>query len=304
MDEDHSTRPDPEQEQSAWRRVVSGTEGRVLVAGFALLVAYAVLIGLMHWHEPRVGRRLVAMVFSHLAGGRAAGLSSGYATGMPHWAVLAANMVTETILVMLFYPLFVFSYHKLIIIKPLEDTMARIRAGAEAHQRTIIKFGIPGLIVFVWFPFAMTGPVVGSALGFLVGLPARLTILVVLLGTYMAILSWSLVFRRLHYYMLRIGPFIPFLFVGAIILLAVSIHIRYAFTRHANNRRARAQPPPERGDALAPALEAARRGVVQFCVGVFLMLAWLGQFGHGKGWRRLGDGVRAFFVRLTGQERE
>jgi len=242
MDEKRPSNQSPEEERGVWRRVVSSMEGRVLLAGIALFVVYAVVIGLLRPRRPALAQSLVAMTFAHILGGRAAGMSSGYAGDVAHWIVVGANMVIETFLVLLFYPLFVFSYNRLIVIKPLEDTMARIRAGAEAHQRAIMKFGIPWLIVFVWFPFAMTGPVVGSAIGFLVGLRPWVNIAVVLFATYMAILSWSILFRRINEYLAGIGPYIPFVFVGAIVLVAISIHIRYAFIRHVDYDGA---PPDE-----------------------------------------------------------
>lgn len=58
----------------------------------------------------------------------------------------------------------------------------------------------------------------------------------------MAILSWSILFRRINELLVRIGPYVPFFFVGAIILVAISIHIRYAFIRHTDEGA-----PPEQG---------------------------------------------------------
>lgn len=183
MDNRPHSEESAEEQRSVWRRVLSSTEGRMLLGGVAVLAAFISVIGLLRLRRPVLAQNLVAMTFAHLLGGRAAGMSSGYATDVAHWIVIVVNMAIETFLVLLFYPLFVFSYHRLIIIKPLEDTMERIRAGAEAHQGAIMKFGIPWLIVFVWFPFAMTGPVVGSAIGFLVGLRPWVNISVVLFAT-------------------------------------------------------------------------------------------------------------------------
>lgn len=55
-----------------------------------------------------------------------------------------------------------------------------------------------GLFAFVWFPFWMTGPVVGCVIGFLLGLRAWVNIAVVLSGTYLAILAWGLFLSRFH----------------------------------------------------------------------------------------------------------
>ncbi len=57
------------------------------------------------------------------------------------------------------------------------------------------KFGIAGLIVFV--PFWMTGPVVGSIIGFLIGLRPWVNLALVLTTAYVAIGLWALLLNEL-----------------------------------------------------------------------------------------------------------
>jgi uncharacterized membrane protein len=192
-----------------------------------VLLGYFALIGLAYLRSAAFGRNLLSMTFHHILGGRAAGMSAGYAFGFGAPLVIGANMAIETFMVLLFYPLFVLSYHHLIVIPPLEDTMRRARRAAQAHERTVVKFGVPGLLLFVWFPFWMTGPLVGSVIGFLIGLRTWVNLAVVLAGTYLAIFCWGVVFRHLHERLEALGPYVPFAFVALILLLAVAIHIRY-----------------------------------------------------------------------------
>jgi uncharacterized membrane protein len=190
-------------------------------------------VGLTRLESPDLFRDLLSMTTTHIFGGRAAGMSLGYARKLPPGVVIVANMAIETFLVLLFYPLFVFSYQRLIVIQPLEETIARARQAAEAHQSTLMKFGIPGLLLFVWFPFWMTGPLVGSIIGFLIGLRPLVTLSVVLSGTYLAIFCWGVILHRIYERLERLGPYVPFVFVGLVFLLAISIHIRYAFSKSA-----------------------------------------------------------------------
>ena len=214
-----------------WKRALSAPEGKVLLAGVAFTVLCLGFIGLTRLRSADLFHSLWTMTTTHILGGRAAGMSWGYVHELDAWVVILANMAIETFLVLLFYPLFVFSYNRLIIIQPLEDTMARVRHAAESHQRTIMKYGVPGLLLFVWFPFWMTGPLVGSIIGFFIGLRPLANLGVVLSGTYLAILCWGMILQRLHTSLERLGYYVPLIFVGFILLLAVSIHIRYAFTR-------------------------------------------------------------------------
>jgi uncharacterized membrane protein len=218
---------------SRWQRVIARPEGKFLLAGVAALILYMTLIGLTRLHSADLCHNLLLMTGTHIVGGRAAGMSSGYAHGLSGWVIVTANMAIETFMVLLFYPLFVFSYDRLIVIKPLEESLARARHAAKAHERTALKLGIPGLLLFVWFPFWMTGPLVGSVIGFLIGLRPWVNLSVVLAGTYLAIFCWGVILRRIHDSLAALGPYVPFAFVALILLLAVSIHIRHAFSRHA-----------------------------------------------------------------------
>ena len=224
-----------------WRRVASSAEGKVLLAGVLLLGLYITALLMVRARSPKQFGDLWAMTTTHVLGGRAAGLTLGYQFRLAPRLVILCNMVIETFMVLLFYPLFVFSYRRLIVIQPLEDTMARARQAAETHQRSIMKLGVPGLLVFVWFPFWMTGPVIGSIIGFLIGLNLWVNLTVVLAGTYLAILCWGIVLHRLHASLTALGYYVPVAFVGLILLIAVSIHIRYAFAKP----QPRAPEPPD-----------------------------------------------------------
>ena len=215
------------------RGVVSTPEGKVLIVGLVLAFLHMGVIALTRFYSAELFHSLLSMIGTHILGGRAAAISWGFAQNLKGWVVVVTTMNIETFLVLVFYPLFVFSYQKLIVIKPLEEPMARARRAAEAHQRTIMKYGIPGLLLFVWFPFWMTGPLVGSVIGFLIGLQLKANLAVVLAGTYLAILSWSFILHRFIDIVKPVGPYIPLFLVGIVLLLAVSIRIRYAFSHHA-----------------------------------------------------------------------
>jgi uncharacterized membrane protein len=233
--EDRGVGPQAEDEQDrrpVWRRVLGAPEGKVLAAGVVVLVWYVTTVGFTWLLSPELCHSLVNMTVAHLLGGRAAGMSMGYGSDLSRGVVIVANMAIETFLVLLFYPLFVFSYQRLFVIEPLEDAIRRAREAAEAHQRTILKFGIPGLLLFVWFPFWMTGPLVGCVIGFLIGLRPGVNLVVVLLGTYLAIFCWGIILHRFYERIAPLGPYVPFVIVATILLVAVAIHVRYAFFLH------------------------------------------------------------------------
>ncbi len=178
--------------------LLASSEGRILLIGVALAFAYIFWLGVKLLLSPDEFQVLIGMTAMDIMFGRAAAMAFGYSLQLRHIKVIPICIIIETILVLIVYPLFVFSWRHLLVIKGLKKVFDRIRKSAEAHKGKVQKYGIIGLLAFVWFPFWMTGPVVGCVIGFLLGLRAWINITVVLCGTSLAILAWGLFLGRFH----------------------------------------------------------------------------------------------------------
>jgi uncharacterized membrane protein len=176
----------------------STSEGRLLLAGIALAFVYTFWLGIKLLFSPDESQILVGMTATHIMFGRAAGMAFGYSLALKHSTVIPVCIIIETIFVLIFYPLFVFSWRHLLVIKVLKNTFDRIRKAADARKGLVQRYGIIGLFVFVWFPFWMTGPVVGCVIGFLLGLRTWVNLAAVLAGTYTAIFGWALLLKQFH----------------------------------------------------------------------------------------------------------
>ena len=170
----------------------------------------------------------LGMSATNILFGSAAGISFGYSFELGNVFVILTNILIETILVLIFYPLFVFSWQSILVIRPLRKIIKRTSLAAEAHQVTIHKYGIIGLFMFVWLPFWMTGPMVGCTVGYLLGLSPWKNLTIVLSSTCIAIVCWSLLLRKIHDRVAAYGPYASIIFVIAIILIALGIYaLRY-----------------------------------------------------------------------------
>ena len=196
-----------------WRlaaRLLTYPEGRILAVGVGIALLYvAWLVGVL-LATPDAFHNYVAMTATHVLFGRAVGMSFGYAQNLGHDVVIPVNMIIETVLVMLFYPLFVFGMKRLLVFGWLKHTMQRIEQAAEANHGTIRRYGIAGLLVFVCFPFRMTGPLVGCIIGYLMG------------GTFLAIVGWAVALRELHDRLAAYNAYAPMFLVGVLILIAAA----------------------------------------------------------------------------------
>jgi uncharacterized membrane protein len=206
-------------------KLFASTEGRILAFGLTLGGLMLLAFGIGWLLFPDSILPYAAMTGLNLVIGRAAGMSFGYAGGMGHAQVVPLNMLVESIQVLVVYPLFVLSWRKMIELPTLQPYFTRMQRAAESRGGRVRKFGIAGLFVFVFVPFWMTGPVVGSIIGFLIGLRPWVNITVVLTATYVAIGIWALLLNELSAWAATVNRFAPWALVLAIALIAVAMHL-------------------------------------------------------------------------------
>jgi uncharacterized membrane protein len=217
----------------AWRQLFKTAEGHILLLGISVALAGLIVMGVVAYWSPLTSRMIGVMTFFNIIFGRIVSMSIGYAGGHGHTLVISVNMWVETVLVLLFYPIFVFSMRKLVVFPRLKRFIERTRKTAERHHDKVRSYGIIGLFFFVWFPFWMTGPVIGSAIGYLLGFPSWLTISVVLAGTYIAMVGWAYLMFGLYSRAVVFGPWAPALVIGLIILFVLA---GYWLNRHGKDQ--------------------------------------------------------------------
>jgi uncharacterized membrane protein len=226
----------PGEEQYVQEKILATPEGRILMAGLVLSFLGISCLALSWLWMPDKSHVLAVMTATNIIFGRAAGMSVGYSMGLDHIMVIPVNMLVETILVLLFYPLFVFSWRRLLVIQALRNFMERTGRAAETQRATIRRYGIIGLFVFVWSPFWMTGPVAGCAIGFLLGLKPWLNLTIVLAGTYLAITCWAILLREIYDRIAMYSSFAPIILVVILILIIFGGRLLHRLHRKNNSR--------------------------------------------------------------------
>lgn len=208
-----------EQRNQLKATILTDSEGRLLLIGIAAAFIYIAWLLVKLLLAPEEFQLLVGITATGIIFGRAAAMTFGYSLGMGHGAVITICIIIETIQVLFFYPLFVFSWRHLLVINRLKTLFEHTQRAAERHKDKVQKYGVIGLFAFVWFPFWMTGPVVGSVIGFLLGLRTWLNMTTVLAGTYIAIFCWAFFLRRLHAHITAYSSY------AGLILLALLIAV-------------------------------------------------------------------------------
>jgi uncharacterized membrane protein len=217
--------------------LLTSAEGRLLLSGVALALIYTLWLGAKLLISPEDSQVLVGMTATQILFGRAAGMAFGYQMNLESRTVIVICIIIETTLVLIFYPLFVFSWQHLLALRWLRRFFDRTRRAAEARKDWVQRYGIIGLFVFVLFPFWMTGPVVGSVIGFLLGLRIWVNMTVVLGGTCAAIFGWAFLMRQFHE---QLASYSSYAATALVVLLAIIIivgHMLYRTLHENKNKR-------------------------------------------------------------------
>ena len=219
------------------RRLLASLEGRILGVALVLSALYLAWLGFGCPGFPQKTHAFMGTTTTIVFFGRMAGMSFGYAMGLEQSVVVPIAMIVETLAVLLFYPLFVLSLQRLLVVRGFKNLMERIQRTAEIHQDKIVKYGVAGLLVFVWFPFFMTGPVVGCAIGYLMGLRAWVNLTIVMVGNCLAVLTWAIILGKIRDRVAAYNPYLPVILVAIGIIILAAIYVFRGMRRQANSRR-------------------------------------------------------------------
>lgn len=178
-------------------------------------------LGASWFFFPQWYQAFAAVIAGALIFGRGAGISVGFATDLSFWSVIVLNVLIETTIVLLFYPLFIYSWRSMLKAGRLKTLMERFGQDAEKYRPQIEKYGPIGLFFFVWIPFWMTGPMIGSFIGYLMGLRHLYTLSIVLLGTLLATICWAYFLSFLQHWAETIDPRGQWLIVGVVVMIVL-----------------------------------------------------------------------------------
>jgi uncharacterized membrane protein len=196
-------------------------EGRVLIAGIFMAVFLVLLVIYFWFAEPVQAKTLSLAFLAHSFGGRAAGVGLCIMSGLHFFWNVVYNLYLEILIVCFTYSLFVFSLTHHIQFSWAITFTRNLMTKAAKHKDKIEKYGWIGLFLFVMIPLPVTGPVVGSIIGYLLKMKLWRNFSAVFLGTFTAIAVWVVCFEFLekHLHMIQY-------FLVAIIVMVVVIHIK------------------------------------------------------------------------------
>lgn len=164
--------------------------GRIFVIGCLLLICCIAFLGVMAYYRHPAWQHVFTMAVAHMAAGKGVSVVQGLALGLHPVAILTLATISDVILMLLVYPVFVFTYENFFESQMFQKHMRPMFESARKRIDGIGRFKVLGVFIIVWLPLWMTGVVVGSIVGYMLGLNDRETLGAAGLGTFTSILVW------------------------------------------------------------------------------------------------------------------
>ncbi|MGM0654561.1 MAG: small multi-drug export protein [Thermodesulfobacteriota bacterium] len=165
-------------------------EGRILVTGFLLTALFLVfvVIGII---QGTPGAKIAFLVFiTHCVGSRAGGIGLCILNDLGPVTTIALNFYFECLIVCYTYASFVLSTSGIFKAAWIKTSMRTLKEKAEEKKNKIKRWGWIGIFAFVMAPLPVTGPVVGTIIGYMIRMRRFSNFSAAGLGTLTAIVAW------------------------------------------------------------------------------------------------------------------
>lgn len=200
-------------------------EGKIFLIGILLFAVYSLWLCGLYFLNPQQALSKIMFSITRLLIGNPAGVFLGYTMKFSQGFVIFANIVIDTIIIFILYPLLVFAFREFINISLLETAKQQFFKTAEIRHKSIKKYGALGLFLFVLFPLWGTGPVAGSVIGFLMRMNPWVNMSIVLGATYLTTIIFSFIFKNVHEFALLFDPMAPLILILSVLTSIVGINL-------------------------------------------------------------------------------
>jgi uncharacterized membrane protein len=205
-------------------------EVKILLIGLSLALLTGLYLAYLLFADLDLYEALSYTAIVHTMGGRALGIATCLSAGIPLLPTILYNFWLEVVIVLICYGFVVLIMRNVIQPKLFHSAVRQAELSAQSQKTRVKKYGGVGLFLFVMFPFFMTGPVVGSIIGYLLNYKAINNFLIVFGGTLSSILIYALIGNRVLNY---INQFIAVdlvkkwgsIIVGLLIVIFLIYHI-------------------------------------------------------------------------------
>jgi uncharacterized membrane protein len=168
-------------------------EVRILFTGLTLAFITCLYLLYLLFANIDLYKVLSYVAVIHTVGGRAMGIALCLSSGLSPSYTILYNFLLEVVIVLIAYGITVLIMRNIIEPKLFRNPVRQAELTAQKQKSKIKKYGAVGLFIFVMLPFFMTGPLIGSIIGYLLNYRATHNFMIVFSGTLSSIVIYTLV---------------------------------------------------------------------------------------------------------------
>ena len=173
-------------------------EGKLLLLGSIMTIALFIILCIYGFIDSQISKILFFVFLTHLVGSRAGGIGLCILNGFNPVTTIAFNFYIEILIVCFTYSGFVLSTTNYLKIEWIKKFMNQLAVKALEQKEKISSFGWIGIFTFVMVPLPVTGPVVGSIIGYMLKMGVFRNFTATALGTLTANIAWCYGFEFLE----------------------------------------------------------------------------------------------------------
>ncbi|MBN2254955.1 MAG: small multi-drug export protein [Deltaproteobacteria bacterium] len=168
-------------------------EVKILFTGLTLALITCLYLLYLLFTNIDLYKVLSYVAVIHTVGGRAMGIALCLSAELSPLFTILYNFLLEVIIVLIAYGITVLIMRNIIEPKLFRNQVREAELTAQKQKSKIKKYGAVGLFIFVMLPFFMTGPLIGSIIGYLLNYRAIHNFMIVFSGTLSSIVIYTLV---------------------------------------------------------------------------------------------------------------
>jgi len=173
-------------------------EGKLFLIGAFLSIVLMLFIGIYGFIDFAATKILILVFFTHIVGSRAGGIGLCILNGFSPLVTIGYNFYIEVLIVCFTYSGFVLSTTNYLKIEWIKRFMDKLALKAMERKEKISSYGWVGIFLFVMAPLPVTGPVVGSIIGYMLRMSLVRNFTATALGTLTANIAWCFGFEFLE----------------------------------------------------------------------------------------------------------
>ena len=199
------------------KKIIQSIEGRIFIIGILLLIMLVVGICLCATLNPGLAKVLALTCVLNGFIGRSAGVGICIMNGYGATLTILYNVYIEIMIVCFTYSMFVLTTKNIVQAHFIRKLMAQLEKKAVTQKDKIESYGWFGIFLFVMVPLPITGPVMGTIIGYMLKMRPLKNFTAAISGTLLAIILWFFCFDFLE----QRFKLIQYIFAGIIILVLV-----------------------------------------------------------------------------------